>query len=224
MFDYNRGYSPDIESSGIMDIFRLPKFSYWFFKSQGDIDPVCFIASYNTPLSGTRVRVFSNADSVALYINNTLVSNQAPDSNPSTINLKHPPFTFTLKEYKAGTLKAVGKRNGHDYAVSTVTTPSMPSKLRLTADFSNKPLHADGVDAIFIYSAITDSLGNHAFFADSLITFTISGKAEIIGENPVKAEAGIASVLIRTSDPGKVTVRAKGNNLSSAEMMIEAKK
>ena len=63
MFDYNRGYAPDLESSGVMDIFRLPKFSYWFFRSQRDageavagrpLEPVIFIANYWTASSPAR--------------------------------------------------------------------------------------------------------------------------------------------------------------------------
>lgn len=225
MFDYNRGYAPDIESSGIMDIFRLPKFSYWFYRSQADISPVCFVAYYNTPSSGNMVRVFSNADSVKLYINDTMIAKQGPDLNENTNHLNHPPFTFRLDKFTAGTIKAVGIKDGTEYASYSVTTPRKASALRLSADLSNRPLSADGADMVFVYASIVDSLNNPVFTANDTIEFTIKGEGLIVGESRVKAEAGIAPILIRaTSNQGKITVKARGNSLSQAEIMIESKK
>ncbi len=225
MFDYNRGYAPDIESSGIMDIFRLPKFSYWFYRSQADNSPVCFIAYYNNPASGKLVRVFSNADTVLLYRNDTLIAKQGPDLNLNTVHLKHPPFTFILKDYYPGTIKAVGKLGNADYAVHSVTTAASPSAVRLTADFSNRHMHADGADALFVYATIVDSTGNIVYNANDTILFSVKGEGELIGENPVKAEAGIASLLVKaTTNPGKISVKARGRGLSPAELMIETKK
>lgn len=225
IFDYNRGYAPDIESSGIMDIFRLPKFSYWFYRSQSDMNPVCFVASYNNPSPDNTVRVFSNADTVILYRNDTLVAKQGPDRNVNTVNLTHPPFTFTTDGYRPGTLKAVGLHNGQEYAVHTVTTPGPPSAIRLSVELSNKLLRADGSDAVFLYATLVDSLDNPVQSASSLIEFSVRGDAVLIGDNPVKAEAGIASILLKAgTNPGKIMISASSDSMAGAELMAETKK
>jgi len=222
MFDYNRAYVPDIEASGIMDIFRLPKFSYWFYMSQAEDNPVCFIAHYNLPSSGKTVRVYSNADTVQLFRNDTLIAVQGPDRGYATVNLKHPPFTFTLPGYAPGTLKATGIRHGAPYASNSITTAGTPAALRLSADLSNKTLRADGADVVFVYAALVDSAGNTVTTADSLVEFSVRGNAELIGHNPIKAEAGIASILLRAgTNPGKIMIRAWSEKLAKAELMIE---
>ncbi len=225
MFDYRRGCVNDIERSGIMDIFRLPKFAYWFYRSQAESSPVCFIASYNTPESGNIITVFSNADSVSLYRNNTLVGKQGPDFNEYTALLDHPPFTFRVNKYESGSLLAIAYKDGIEYARHSVTTASKPYAIRLSADMSNRPLTADGADAIFVYASVVDSTDNMAFSATDTIEFTIKGEGVIIGDNHVAAEAGIAPLLIRaTSNPGRITVKAMANGLTQAEIMIESKK
>ena len=146
MFDYNRGYAPDIESSGIMDIFRIPKFSFWFYKSQSDDEQVCFIASYNNPASAKFIRVFSNGDSVSLYRNGKLMGIQIPDRNPNTTNLPHPPFTFKPDSFEAGILRAESYKNGLISAAFETATAGKATHLKLSADFSGKELKADGAD------------------------------------------------------------------------------
>jgi len=226
IFDYNRGYAPDIESSGIMDIFRLPKFAYWFYRSQSEMNPLCFLATYNSnPSPDNTVRVFSNADTVLLYRNDTLVAKQGPDRNPNTVNLHHPPFTFTTDGYRPGTLRAVGLRNGLEYAVHAVTTSGLPSAIRLSVDLSNKVLRADGSDAVFVYATLVDSLDNPVYSADMLIEFSVRGDADLIGDNPAKAEAGIAAILLKAgTNPGKVMISARSGSLAGAELMAETKK
>jgi beta-galactosidase len=224
MFDYNRGYAPDIEASGVMDIFRMPKFSYWFYRSQAEDGPVCFMAHYNLPTSGNTIRVFSNADTVRLFRNDTLMATQGPDNDINCANLRHPPFTFTLAEYVPGTLKAAGLRKGAEFGSHTVTTPGPPSAIRLSADFSNKPLRADGADVIFIYATLVDSLGYPVMTADSTVEFSVRGNAALIGDNPAKAVAGIATILLKAgTNPGKVMVKAVSGTIAEAEIMTETK-
>ncbi len=102
-------------------------------------------------------------------------------------------------------------------------TPGRPVALRLTADLSNKPLRADGADVIFIYAALTDSTGNLVFTADSLVEFTVRGNAEITGSNPVRARQGIATILLRAGNQGRIMIRASSAGMAEAELMTETR-
>lgn len=94
MFDYNRGYYPKQEQSGMMDIFRLPKYVYRFYQSQRDpravrpdaeSGPMVFVASdWTLRPSPARVVIFSNCDEVALLVNGRLFKRQRPDAGPDT--------------------------------------------------------------------------------------------------------------------------------------------
>jgi beta-galactosidase len=221
MYDYNRGYAPDIESSGIMDIFRIPKSTYWFYKSQSDDEPVCFIAGFHSPASAKYVRVFSNGDSVALYRNGILIYGKRPDLNPTTSNLEHPPFTFDMPPFDSGTLKAKAFRAGRAWAEHSITTPGPAENLLLEADLSNRALKADGGDVIFIYAKITDATGNVIFDSGLPVHFTVTGEATLVGNNPASAEAGIATILLKAGlAPGKIRIKAESGGLRSSELEI----
>lgn len=108
-------------------------------------------------------------------------------------------------------------------ATHSVTTPGRPVALRLTADFSNKPLKGDNADVIFVYATMIDSTGNPVHTADRLVEFTVRGNAELIGNNPARAEAGIASILLKSGNPGRIMIKASAEGMSEAELMTESR-
>ena len=146
MYDYNRGYSPDLESSGISSIDRVPKFSYYFYQSQRDASekskafesgPMVKIASYWNQESPLNVRIFSNADEIELFLNGKSLGKQLPDQNKISNNLNHAPFTFHLKRFVKGTLEAKAYINGEMVATDKVTTPEKAESIQLVLDESN---------------------------------------------------------------------------------------
>lgn len=129
--------------SGVMDNFRLPKFSYYFYQSQRDpkvtidyIDsgPMVYIASYWTQQSSRDVTVYSNCDEVELYLNGRLIERRRPDTGPGVDNLLHPQFTFKLPSFEPGELKAIGFIAGREAASHVVRTPGEPEQLILSID------------------------------------------------------------------------------------------
>ncbi len=205
MFDYNRGYAPDIESSGCMDLFRLPKFSYSFFQSQrpasedlhrAQSGPMVFIASHWTPDSSPNVRVFSNCDEVALYLNGELLERRRPDTDRMSTHLAHPPFTFRLGRFRPGTLEAIGYLDGRERARHTVRTPEAARRLDLWLDEGRQRFAVDGKDVAFLHAELRDANGTTVPDAWENVFFGATGEVALVGANPFSSEAGIASVLV----------------------------
>lgn len=231
MFDYNRGYAPDLESSGIMSIDRLPKYSYYFYQSQRDPDefsdkftsgPMVFIASEWTESSSLNLRIFSNTDEVELQLNGKLIAKQAPDKNANTTNLKHPPFTFVIDKFEAGELKAIAYRAGKAVAEHKVITPNTATAIALTLDTSGKSPQIGVKDTIFVYAQLQDSNGNRVHSNNVSVKFTLTGSAKLVSPVETNTAAGIASALIEIGDSlDNIIVTAEAPNLAPASMTIK---
>lgn len=225
MFDYKRGYAPDIESSGIMDIFRLPKFAFYFYASQKEqVEPMIFIANYWNDPNFKDVKVYSNCDEVELSLNEKVIARQKPDQDRNSTNLKHPPFTFSIPEFVGGKLEARGFIDGMEMVKTQVRTPLKSEKIVLTVDLSGKELQAGKNDIAFIYASITDADGTIIPDDKRAVTFTVEGDAELIGDNPRNAEAGISTILLMSGKTsGVIKVRASAEGLNSGELQLETR-
>ena len=218
MYDYNRGYHDDIEYSGVMDLFRLPKFGYYFYQSQKDVSEgnVLEIATYWNEKSPLDVKVFSNADEVQLFLNAELIATQKPDQNKNTDKLNHPPFTFKIPSFEAGTLKAIGFINGKQVSEDIVKTPKKPTKLKIWIDESGKKPIVGVNDVVFCYIAAVDENGTINTDYSEEVTVTLKGDAEIMNPDVIKAEAGIATALIKIGTSLDISILAKSGDLKSA--------
>ncbi len=270
--DNYRGMSSQVASCGALDLFRLPKFLYHFFRSQRppelrdprfESGPMAFIANYWTAKSGRDVVVFSNADEVALLVNGREVRRQKPDDGPDVafgddsgfdLNywqhqsgaprdqrashvkqpiygggnaraLAHPPFTFKDVAFEAGELKAVAYIGGRVAASHVRRTPGEAAALVLDVDLQGVDLAADGSDLVFVHATIVDAHGTTVPDAAHPVSFAVDGPADLIGDNPRIAEAGIASILLRSRRPGgMIRLRATAPSLRAAEFELRPRK
>lgn len=226
IFDYNRGYADDIEASGIMDIFRIPKFAYYFYKSQRspvklvnhstEPGPFVNIANYWTKNSDLNVKVYSNCEQVSLLLNGKEIARQNPDRDVYATNLTHPPFTFKIDKFQAGEIEAIGFIDGKQVASHKARTPSKAQSLRLSVDLGGIEPKAGMKDVLFIHASVVDDNGTIIPDATNSVEFILKGPAQLIGKNPIEAEAGIASILIETrGEAGVAEIEAKSASLSA---------
>lgn len=227
MYDYNRGYADDLEASGIMDIFRIPKPSFYFFQSQRDVsdpfgEPMVYIANSVPAGKEGVIRIFSNCDEVELFLDGECVGRQSPDRDQFSDNLAHPPFTFETKSFEAGEIRVHAYLKGELTVQIVQFSPGDASEISLTSDIGGKVLQSECNDMIFIYASIVDDKGAVVPDHQREIFFKVEGDAEILGPDPARTEAGIATILLKAGKkPATIEITASSSGLTPGILQVD---
>ena len=223
MFDYdnevNYTKTGHVFYSGMYDIFRLDKPVSHFYRSQKDPseEVVLFIANYNTKNSPSDVEVYSNCDEVELFVNGASLGRIAPNLY---MNVPHPAFKFTSAAPGDGALRAIGYINGKACAEALRRSPGAAAKLSLAPDYTS--ITADGSDITSVTIELTDKNGTRLPYAENIVSISVIGPAEFIGENPIALEGGRAAFLIKSlyKRPGIVTCTVHADGLEDGKSEI----
>ena len=171
--------------------------------------PMVFIASDWLPTSPTTVTVFSNCDSVQLYLNG--ISEGTKKGTDGT-GLPHPAFQFGPLTYASGTLKAVGFYGGVQAATHQITTSSAPVKLVLTPDTNTI---FDGGDMTRVLVSLVDSSGRFVRSRADSISMSASGAGLFIGEARSALEGGQFAFYVKSEDGVAGTIACQASVIGS---------
>lgn len=232
MYDYNRGCADNICYSGVADVFRLPKYSLAFFRSQvpmgtplpeGKMPWYVFVANRwdSRPSIADTVVVFGNVEEVALLVNGKEIKRQRADKGGDTDyvakadggncrQLNYPPFTFTGIKWEAGTIRAVGYSNGKKVTQQEIRTSGEPRKLLVEYFQSGKT--ASRHDLLIVNVSITDENGTLCAGESTPVSLAVEGGA-LHGPAQYNAEAGIASFIVKCGDGKAMKIQASAGNL-----------
>lgn len=192
-----------------------------------------FIANYWTDPTETTVIIYSNCENVELRLNDRLIVNGGRQNDSDSTNLLRPPFIFKIEQFEPGRLEAIGLNKGKSVVQTTRSTPGKKHhRLRLEIDESGQLLSNN--DVVFIYAFILDENENVIPDATDSIEFSLdaskfSDEVSFIGKNPVEAEAGIATILLKTplilsANRIKVIATSKTVEISESQLVIETQR
>jgi beta-galactosidase len=227
---YNGQWPAKSSYFGIVDTAGFPKDIYYFYQSKLMTAPMVHILPHWNWSAGTTVWVwvYSNCDSVELFLNDKSQGAKSFSSNTTTRLEWNVPWA-------SGTLRAEGKRGGNVVATEEVKTAGNAAQVKLTADRTE--IQADGRDLVFVTTDIEDASGVFVPTATNSVAFAVSGPGKIAGvdngdptdttaytSTTRKAFGGKALAIVQsTGQPGQITVTAISSGLTQGTVSATAK-
>lgn len=241
---------------GVVDVHRLPKHGAYFYQSQRDANvdmsdygvktgPMVYIANTWDEKAETEVRIFSNCDTVELFLNGKSLGEKGHDETTwgphgdgdpmyypgenagkeiSTDAMKNAPITFELDKYEKGELKAVGKIAGKEVAEYVRKSPEAAAKIQLRPE-SEAKVPLDGSSAKLVWIDITDTNGTVVPSAYTDVNLEVEGPGLVVGAKTITTKGGQLAVWVRSKrGEGDITLKATADGLESASVTIPTSK
>ncbi len=245
---------------GVVDVYRLPKHSAFLYQSQrsADIDmsaygietgPMIYIANtWSEDAPKDEVRIYSNCDAVELFLGDTSLGIQSPDTTiwaphgsldnlqnnsypsesdgayVSSETMESPPFTFLIPDDADTnqTLRAVGYLDGvlvED--LEAVRIPPQEATTVVLRPESDTPLKLDGSDIRLVWIDIQDENGTVVTTANVDVSLEIEGPGIIIDAKTVETKGGQLAVWVRSQrGEGEITLTAHSDGLASYSVVL----
>jgi beta-galactosidase len=233
-FDYRGEPTPFLwpavsSQFGIMDTCGFPKDAFYYYQSCWSARPVLHLfPHWNWPgREGEEIPVwvYSNCDTVELFLNGTSLGAQTMKPNSH--------LEWEVK-YAPGKLLAKATRNGHTLQ-TTVETTGAPAAIVLEPDRTT--LTADGADVSLLTVKIVDARGRTVPVATNAVTFNLTGPGRLLGvgngdpasHEPDKANQrtafnGLCLAIIQSGrERGPIGIQADSPGLKSAAAKVDAR-
>ena len=218
---------------GIIDTATFPKDVYYFYQSKWNASGPTMVhivpMNWTNWTAGQAVKVFvySNADSVELFLNDKSQGSKTVDPSVSKLQWSVP--------FATGTLEARATKGGTVVATDTLKTAGAAAGLTMKADRAS--ITADGRDLSFVEVDIVDAQGVIVPQAKNQVDFTISGPGAIVGldggdstnHDSYKGTSHAAfsgklmAIVQSTTTGGTVTLKATSGSLTSGSVDITTK-
>jgi Beta-galactosidase/beta-glucuronidase len=229
--DYFNSPLIHVNPEGYVDVYRVPKYAYYFWQATYGKNPMVFIqphhwrSQYIDQLKD--IVVNSNCDKVELFVNGVSKGYKLLDqSNFHSV-------TFNNIHVEAGTISAVASKEGKSVKTEIVMA-ERPAKIVLTG--SQDKIRVDRGTVVIITADILDSHGNHVYGANNTIKWTLSGPATLVGPSIYESDINkhheldgiwymdmpVSNVIRSTGKPGKIHISVSASGLTSGTFDIEA--
>ncbi len=220
-----------VDPSGTVDVYRIPKYIYYFWQASYGKNLMVFIqpSYWRLQYEGQKedIVVNSNCDKVELMVNDVSKGVRSPDQS----NLHCVTFKNVLVE--KGTISAVGTKNGKTVKTEVVMAGE-PAKIIING--SQNKIKADRGSVVIITTDIVDSKGNHVYGANSSVKWTLSGPATLVGPSVYEPDINknhemegawymdmpVSNVIRSTGKPGKIHISVSASGLASGILDVEA--